>query len=181
MIEDAQKDSLSSAIDSFERGEYSRAIALLEPLEKLGSTKAKTYLSEIYWRVTKFKNLKRACQLQKELNEIYDHQSIAYEIGAFRETLMLFEASNPDDNARLNLLFIFLSNSSRDQNLLLAASIAKSDRIIQSSVAKPLVLYFRAIRCASSFTQKLRILGLIFIELIYSTKKSIVIYPQPIE
>ncbi len=125
--------------------------------------------------------MKRASQLQREVNETYDHKTNVYAIGVFREALMLLEESHNDDNERLNLLFSFIKNSSRDKNLLLAASIANSDRITQPSGVRPVALYFKAIRCASSFMQKVRICGLILIALIKPTNKSIFIYPHPIE
>ena len=75
MTESGQVNNMQPAIDSFERGEYRRAIELLEPLIKLGSMKAKSYLAEIYWHGEEIKDLKRAARLQQELNEIYDPRS----------------------------------------------------------------------------------------------------------
>jgi len=179
MTTPSQADNLQSAIEKFEQHEYPRAIELLEPLVKLGSVKAKSYLAEIYWHVEDYKDLKRAAQLQKELNEIYDSSSRAYEIGVFRETLMLLETSDYADNTRLNSLFMSLKDSRYDRNLLLAASIAKSDRIKTLKRERPLALYLKAFKYATSFSQKRRILGLILIEFFMPSKKSIIVVPRP--
>ena len=170
MTESGQVNNMQPAIDSFERGEYRRAIELLEPLIKLGSMKAKSYLAEIYWRGEEVKDLKRAARLQQELNEIYDPRSEAYAIGIFRETLMLLDDTGNADSARLNSLFVKLKDSRYDRNLLLAASIAKSERIKTRGRERPLALYLKAFICATSFSQKRRILGLILIELIKPSK-----------
>ncbi len=170
MTKSGQVNNLQSAIDSFERRDYRRAIELLEPLIKLGSMKAKSYLAEIYWHGDEVKDLKRAARLQQELNETDDPRSEAYAIGIFRETLMLLDDTDNADSARLNSLFVNLKNSRCDRNLLLAASIAKSERIKTRGREKPLALYLKAFRCATSFSQRRRILGLIFIELIKPSK-----------
>ena len=104
MTKSGQVNNMQSAIDSFQRREYRRAIELLEPLSKLGSMKAKSYLAEIYWHGEEVKDLKRAARLQQELNEIYDPRSEAYAMGIFRETLMLLDDTGNADSARLNSL-----------------------------------------------------------------------------
>ena len=170
MTNSGQVNILQSAADSLERREYRRAIDLLEPLINLGNMKAKSYLAEIYWHGEEVKDLKRAARLQQELNEIYDPRSEAYAMGILRETLMLLDDIDHADNARLNSLFVNLKDSRYDRNLLLAASIAKSERIETREREKPLVLYLKAFRRATSFNQKLRILGLVSIELIKPSK-----------
>ncbi|WP_136256444.1 hypothetical protein [Metallibacterium scheffleri] len=171
--------ALQLASEKYERREYASAIELLEPLAKLGDVKAKSYLTEIYWRVEGYKDLRRAALLQKELNDNYESNTMAYELGIFREALMLLEASDDPNNGRLNSLFMSLKNSRNDRNLVLAASMAKSDRIIEQNRDNPLALYMKAFARASRLDQKIRILGLLVFEIFSPSKNAVVVYPRP--
>jgi hypothetical protein len=173
--------ALQLASEKYERREYASTIELLEPLAKLGDVKAKSYLTEIYWRVEGCKDLRRAALLQKELNDNYDSNTMAYELGIFREALMLLEAVDDSNNSRLNDLFISLKNSRHDRNLVFAASMTKSDRIIKHNRDNSLVLYIKAFVHVSRLNQKIKTLGLLMFEIFSPSKSAIGIFPRPRE
>lgn len=173
--------ALQLASEKYERREYASAIELLEPLAKLGDVKAKSYLTEIYWRVQDHKCLKRAAQLQEELNSLYKPSTSAYQLGIFREALMLLEEADDSRNKRLNSLFVDLKNSQYDRNLLLAASMAKSNRIAEENRCSPLFLYMKAFARASRVKQKIWILGLITLEVLNPSKKPTTVFPRTIK